>query len=459
MKSLDDTIGAIATPPGEGGISIVRISGPDTVKVGTVLLRDRDGGPAKLRPRYAHFCIAVDGEGAMLDEVIALHMPGPNSYTREDVLEIQCHGGRAAANAILDAALAGGVRLADPGEFTLRALLHGRLDLVQAESVADIIHAQTGEALKVHERLLEGRLSAEVARWQDELAGVLALLEAHLDFPEDDLPDVDKDKMTGPLREVLEQMDAKLDSHAWGRTASEGFKVAIIGSPNVGKSSLLNLMAEEERAIVSSTAGTTRDTIEIPVNACGAPVRLIDTAGLRVSADEIEQEGVARARRAAEVADMVMLIFDGSRAPTAEEVAEAETLASSSKPVLGVVNKTDLGEEGCGVLERLLGAPPVLVSAKICVGIDTLLLRIRERAWSGKGPGNEAALTRLRHRNSVATARESVQRALALLETGEYLDAAGSELHRARASLGELLGYGTPEDVLDKIFSDFCIGK
>lgn len=459
MRALDDTICAVATPPGEGGIAIVRVSGPRALDVARGLLRKANGSELSLEPRYATLAnVVTPGNNRIIDEVIALLMVAPRSYTREDVLELQCHGGRAAANAVLEAMLAMGIRLAEPGEFTLRAFLRGRIDLIQAEAVADIIHAQTADSLKIHEGLLQKKLSEEVSDWQRTLGDTLVHLESFLDFPEEELELQSAEALTTPLKLVANKMKEKLESYSWGRTAREGFRVAILGLPNVGKSSLLNLLAEEERAIVSPVAGTTRDTIEVKINALGAPIHLVDTAGLRASADEIENEGVIRARRAASEADLLLMVFDGSRDLTPEEREEARTLAEGGS-FIAVINKSDLDLRPSIAVKELLGYVPLKISAISGEGVEELLRLLRERAWAGEGPTSEEPLTRLRHRNQVAAALERVEQGIALLETTEYADAAANELQSARRELASLLGWGTPEEIVDKIFEEFCIGK
>ncbi len=461
LNSLDDTICAIATAAGPGGIAIVRLSGGRAGEVAGKLLRTTGGEPLELKPRYAalaHVSNPNDPKGSTIDEVLALWMPGPNSYTREDVLEIHCHGGRAAANAIMEVVMAEGIRLAGPGEFTLRAFLRGRIDLVQAEAVADIIGAETGESLKVHEALLKGRLSTLTRDWQDELARVLMHLESYLDFDEEEdvgLPDWAELKSS--LMSMSTKMREMLDTYAWGRTAREGYRIAIVGAPNVGKSSLLNRMADDDRAIVSPVAGTTRDTIEVRINALGAPVHIIDTAGLRVSGCEIEVEGVNRARQAAKSADLVLLVFDGSIKLSDEELAEA-TKAIEGNAHLAVINKVDKGLKSLSRIKANFGVPMQLC-AKTGEGVDELLLALRERAWSGSGPKCEEALTRLRHRETVEAAHNSVVCAIDTLEKTPYVEAAANELHLARGKLGELLGDGAVDEVLERIFSEFCIGK
>jgi tRNA modification GTPase len=385
-------------------------------------------------------------------------MPGPGSYTREDVLEIQCHGGPAAARGVLDAVLACGVRLADPGEFTLRAYLNGRLDLLQAEAVLDVVQARTAAALRVHEELLGGRLSREVQGWQEALTGVLALVEAYLDFPDEEVGEVDRERVRLALADLAATLDAKLSTFSWGRVARDGFAVALVGAPNTGKSSLLNRLLEEDRAIVSPVPGTTRDTIEAWLNALGVSVRILDTAGLRGSADPLEAEGVRRARLAAEGADLVVFVTDGSRDLGQDEAEEARRLGVRG-PVLAVVNKADLGSRPQGALRRVFGAEPVVVSALTGEGIGALLEAIRQAAWGGTGAGDAAPLTHRRHRDAVERAAAALRRGLAAWEQGRYPEVAASELHEAHRCFGELLGWGTPDDVLAEIFSRFCIGK
>ncbi len=454
------TIAAVATPPGEGAIAVVRVSGPNACGVARAVLRRRGGGAVgALEPRRAWIGVAVEpGTGRVIDEVLVLWMPGPASYTREDVLEIQCHGGHVAARRVLEACLESGARLARPGEFTLRAFLNGRIDLVQAESVLDVIRARSDEALRVHEALLAGALSRDVERWQEALTEPLALLEAHLDFPEEDIGPLDADRILEQLRAVASDLEEKLGTWAWGRTAREGFTAVLVGVPNTGKSSLLNRLLGEDRAIVTEIPGTTRDLLEGWVQAGGLPVRIVDTAGLRPAEDRVEEEGVRRARKAVEQADCVLLVCDGSRGLSDEEREEARTLAGRGN-LIPVVNKVDLGRVPEGDLEALTGLQPVCVSAKTGEGIGDLLQVLGERAGAGRGPSAEAPLTRERHRYHVAEALGCLRRAVEILEGGLYPEVAASEIHGARRHLAELLGWGAPEDVLDRIFSQFCIGK
>ncbi len=459
MRPLEDTIAAIGTPPGEGGIAVVRVSGPRAKAAAQTLLRQHSGEPVALGSRGVHLCRVVAPQSLEgIDEALVLWMPGPSSYTREDVLEIQCHGGHTAARGVLQAALTAGARLAEPGEFTLRAFMNGRLDLLQAEAVLDVIRARSEEALRAHQRLLEGRLSREVAGWQEALGRALIPVEAQLDFPEEDVVPADLAVTLQAIEGVIASMEEKLATSAWGRAAREGFRVALVGSPNTGKSSLLNRLLEDDRAIVSQTPGTTRDVIEVWADACGVPVRFADTAGLRLTEDELEGEGVRRARRAAADSDLILWICDGSRLLTPEEREEACALARLGR-VRPVVNKIDLGSVPDGDLRAVLGQEPLRVSALTGEGVATLLRSVRDAAWQGDGPSAEAPLTRERHRRGVAQALDCLRSAREILSTDGYPEVAASAVHAARSHLAALLGWGTPEDVLEGIFSEFCIGK
>ncbi len=451
------TIAAVSTPPGEGGIAIVRVSGPGARAVAGAVLRTAAGSAVALEPRVAALAWAVAQGGQPVDEVLSLWMPGPASYTREDVLEIHCHGGHAAARQVLSLCLEAGARPAGPGEFTLRAFLNGRIDLVQAEAVLDVIRARGDAALAAHQALLGGELSREVAGWQEDLGRVLVCLEAFLDFPdEEDVGEPEMDRLLADLDRVGAAMDAKLATYAWGRTVRDGFTAALVGPPNAGKSSLLNRLLGQERAIVTEVPGTTRDAVDGWIQPGGVPVRLVDTAGLRASRDRVEAEGVRRARRVAEEADCVVLVCDGARAPTAAERVE---IASQTGPVLAVANKADLGRAGVAALAEALGRPPLEVSAVTGEGIPALTAELARRAGEMGAGGVEAPLTRERHRAALEDARAAVGRASDLLRTGGFPEVAASELHGARRALAGLLGWGTAEDVLEGIFSEFCIGK
>lgn len=454
-----DTIAAIATAPGEGGVAIVKISGSSARAIVSSLCLDSQGQSSTLESKSINLVGVYTVETrALIDEAILLWMPGPASYTREDVAEIQCHGGRTAAASILAAVLTLGARLAEPGEFTLRAYLNGRVDLLQAEAVLDVINASTSKSLEVHEQILKGGLSAEVKRWSAMIVRSLMFVEAILDFSEEEDIQLDSAESLETLRETIGAIENKLQSYKWGNSNRDGLNVVLTGSPNTGKSSLLNRFAGEDRVIVSPIPGTTRDTVDVWVNANGVPVRFFDTAGIRDSGDAIEMEGVSRARRAISFANVVLFIVDGGRFLSNEESLEAVSL-SKKYNVLPVINKIDLGDEPAGCLLNVFGVAPHRVSALTGEGINELLIAISAQAASSSSLGVQAPLTRIRHKECLESALNCLNRAKKILETNSYPEVAASEMHAARRLLGELVGEGAPEDVINAIFSEFCVGK
>lgn len=458
MLSQNDTIAAIATAPGEAGVAIVKISGPLSGSIIESLCRlafsasSLDAKSLKIVKVYSPEVNRV------IDEAVLLWMPGPASYTREDVAEIQCHGGRAAAACILDAVLALGARLAEPGEFTLRACLNGRIDLLQAEAVLDVINAATSESLQVHEEILSGMLSEEVRGWSGLIVRSLMYVEGNLDFSDEEDITFDFVDALVPLEEAINAIKSKLLTFEWGSANRVGLVAVLTGAPNTGKSSLLNRFAGEERVIVSPLPGTTRDTVDIWVNAGGVPVRFIDTAGIRQSGDCLEMEGVARARRAISSANVILFISDGGRLLTDDEVGEAVGLSGKTN-VIPVINKIDLGERPADRLGDIFSTDPHLVSAVTGEGIEHLLSAIKAYAGGGPGLSSEAPLTRKRHKICLESALECLIRAKDILEAEGFPEVAASEMHAARSRLGELIGEGAPEDVLNAVFSEFCIGK
>jgi len=458
MLSQNDTIAAIATAPGEAGIAIVKISGPLSATIIESLCRLGDSA-SRLDPKSVKVVKVYSPEASrVIDEAVLLWMPGPASYTREDVAEIQCHGGRAAAACILDAALSLGARLAEPGEFTLRACLNGRIDLLQAEAVLDVINAATSESLQIHEEILRGKLSDEVRGWSRLVVRSLMYVEGNLDFSEEEDINFDFADALAPLNEAISAIKAKLHTFVWGSANRVGLAAVLTGAPNTGKSSLLNRFAGEERVIVSPIPGTTRDTVDVWVNADGVPVRFIDTAGIRQSGDSLEMEGVARARRAISSANVILFISDGGRLLTDEEVGEAVGLSGKCN-VIPVINKIDLGLEPDDRLGDIFSSDPLRVSAVTGEGIEDLLSAIKVHAGGGAGLSSEAPLTRKRHKICLESALECLIRAKDLLEADGFPEVAASEMHAARSRLGELIGEGAPEDVLNAVFAEFCIGK
>ncbi|GFN23105.1 tRNA uridine-5-carboxymethylaminomethyl(34) synthesis GTPase MnmE [Thermanaeromonas sp. C210] len=458
---IEDTIAAIATPPGEGGIGIVRISGPEALRIGREIFRPRKGAPLGAAESHRmRLGLAVDPQsGEVLDEVLAVAMRGPHSYTAEDVVEVHCHGGPLACARVLQAALRAGARLAEPGEFTRRAFLNGRLDLAQAEAIISIIRARSQTGLAAAISQLQGGLSRRVKALRDEITGVLAAVEASLDFPEE-VGDVGPEERERLVR-VREGIQDLLATWEEGRLVSQGINIALVGRPNVGKSSLLNALLREDRAIVSDIPGTTRDTISEAMQLGGFPCQLIDTAGMREAADGLERLGIARSRAAAAAADLVLLVVDLTTGVTREDEELLKELGD--KPLVVVANKADavasVDEED---LSRLAGGRPwVVVSAKEGQGLDALSRAVRDLVLGGRVLRNtgEPLLLRERHREALERALGCLEESLRAWEKGLPLELVSIDLQGAWEALGEITGETAREDLLDRIFSEFCLGK
>jgi tRNA modification GTPase len=452
-----DTIAAVSTPLGEGGVGIIRVSGPDAERIAsTIFRRKRDGGFSSHRFYYGAI---VDPEsGALLDEAMAVLMKAPNSYTREDVLELQCHGGYLLVQSILDLVLRLGVRSADPGEFTKRAFLNGRIDLVQAEAVIDVIRSKTDAALALSQHQREGVLSLKLAAVRDDLRHALALVEAHIDFPDEDIDLPALGEISRLAEQALNEVSGLLGGFSEGRVLRDGVSVLIAGKPNVGKSSLLNTLLREKRAIVTSVPGTTRDIIEEVVNMGGLPVKLLDTAGVRQSDDLVEQEGIRLTLERIPQADLVLFMVDSSRPFDDDDRMIFSALTASR--VIVVRNKIDLPQ-----LLELQESPesgdPVPLSTLTGEGIEQLRRMIRDTFLHGHAvDGREyVALSRTRHRDVLSRVRISLEQFLSHLASGLELPLLAWDLREALDALGEVTGETTPDDVLDLIFSQFCIGK
>ncbi len=454
-----DTIAAISTPLGEGGIGIVRLSGPDAVTIAEDIFRSPKG--KKISDTGTHTMIygnIVDpASGSVVDEVLVSIMKAPHTYTREDIIEINCHGGMLPLRKVLDLVVQSGARLAMPGEFTQRAFINGRIDLVQAEAVIDVIRSKTDESRRIALQQLSGGLSEEITAVRDGLTEVCAHIEAYLDFPEDEIePDTGDDilEKTGNVHERLSRL---VRTYEDGRFFREGLSVAIVGRPNVGKSSLLNALLERDRAIVTEVPGTTRDVIEEYLNINGLPVRIIDTAGIRESHDVPEQEGVRRSLRAINDADLVIAVFDGST-DLNEEDGEVITRLNG-KNTIHVINKSDLPEI---VVEKdvAAGCPAVRLSAKKREGMDELKDNIVQKALkSGREYREGVIITNMRHKVSVELARDAIARGIEGMRQDRPLEIVAIEYREALQRLGEVVGIVTTDDILNKIFSDFCIGK
>lgn len=444
----DDTIAAVATPPGRGGVGIVRISGPEARAIGGQLfdrpLRDR---------RVVHGRIVDPISGGVIDQALGVLMLAPRSYTCEDVVELQCHGGSVLLGRVLGATLALGARAAEPGEFTLRAFLNGRIDLAQAEAVHATIVAQTDAAQRLAAAGLDGDLSGRVAAPRGALLRLLAYLSARVDFPEEDVPVED---VRPALQEARHTLGALVASASAGAVFHEGVRTAIVGRPNVGKSSLLNRLARRERAIVTDIPGTTRDVIEEAVALGGVPLVLIDTAGINDAVDPVERIGVERSRAVLADADLVLLVLDGSRPLTDGDTTLLR--AASGRPAIAVLNKCDLGM----IVDRAaLPFPAVSVSALTGDGIDSLTSAVVARLTGSETAFaiEHAVAANARQVDALRRAARAVDDALATASGGGLEDMVAVDLHEALGALGEITGETITEDLLDAIFSEFCIGK
>jgi tRNA modification GTPase len=456
-----DTIAAVSTPPGVGGIGVVRVSGPGTLPIIRHVFVRATGqvlyNPASHRAYHGYI---VDAEGHRVDEVLLCVMRRPRSYTCEDVAEISCHGGSISTQRVLQAVLVRGARVAEPGEFTKRAFLNGRLDLAQAEAVIDLIHARTEASHRAALHQLEGALSRHLREVREALLQVSVYLEAGIDFPEEDIELMSAGALIERLEVVDGQFDRLLSTFKRGRLLHEGLATAIVGRPNVGKSSLLNALVGRDRAIVSPQPGTTRDTIEVELDLDGLLLRVIDTAGIRTAHDDIEQEGVRRARDVAAQAELLVVVFDGSMALTQED---DELLTETvSKPRVLVQNKCDL--QPCWSRADLgsahAEAPFVSVSASRGDGLRELeQMVVQHVVGDALSNRDEVCLTQSRHRQLIDGALRNVRAAADGLRQGTPLEFVAFDVTEAIANVSEVLGESAAGEVLDRIFSQFCIGK
>jgi tRNA modification GTPase len=456
-----DTIAAISTPPGVGGIGVVRMSGPEAIAVAQRVFLRPDGRSLRQPVSHrAYYGAIVDAAGERVDEVMLCVMRQPRSYTREDVVEISGHGGTLVTQRVLDTVLAQGARVAEPGEFTKRAFLNGRLDLAQAEAVIDLINARTLASHRAALQQLDGALSRVLRELRDELLQVSVYLEAGIDFPEEDIELLSAGGLVEHLDAVEVRLTQLLSTFERGRLVREGLATAIIGRPNVGKSSLLNALLGRDRAIVSPQPGTTRDTIEAELDLHGLLLRIIDTAGIRSTDDTIEQEGVRRAREVVERAELLIVVLDGSAALLPED--RALLIETAAKPRVLVRNKCDLpwqwGVSDLGVPHQ--EAPLLAVSATQGEGLPELEQTLVQQAI-GYDPLNqdEVILTRARHRQSLDSAAANVRTAARALGQGTPLEFVAFDVTEAIRQVSEVLGEDDVGAVLDLIFSQFCIGK
>ncbi len=463
------TIAAVSTPPGAGGIGVIRISGPDAAAVAGKVFRRPDGKPVDLQATQSHRVIFGQirdpHTDTLIDEVLLIWMAAPHTYTCEDVVEISCHGGPVPVQETLRVVLGQGARQAEPGEFTLRAFVNGRLDLTQAEAVLNVVDARTAEGLQLAVDDLRGDMTRRIVPARDALVSLLAYLDAAADFPEDEIPSTDID---ADLSTAVAALDAIIAGSRVGMLYREGAQVALVGRPNVGKSSLMNALLRSERAIVTPIAGTTRDVIAETCNIQGIPVTLLDTAGIAETADVVERLGIERSQRALSAASVAILVLDGSLPPEEDDLAVARLLAdrlssadSTSMPVVVAVNKLDLPERASqeAVIDRLPGATVVAISSQTGNGLEELETAIVARLSAGEGSGAQPALITARQRAALDRARDHLAEARSTRAAGLPIDLMATDVRAALYAVGEVTGENIDEAVLTEIFSRFCIGK
>jgi tRNA modification GTPase len=460
MAKKRDTIAAIATPYGEGAIGIIRISGPETERVVREIFKTRSG---KIRERFAHYGEVVNPQtGEALDEGILIFYRAPKSYTGEDMAELNLHGNPLILKEVLELILSRGVRLAEPGEFTKRAFLNGKLDLTQAEAVAELISAKTDLARRLALNQLKGVLSKEIEPLREELLHLHALVESSIEFEEEDIPTIEKEELQRRLESILQRVEKLLKTAKTGEAIRKGLRLAIAGKPNVGKSSLFNRLLGKERAIVTDIAGTTRDYLEETVNLKGIPIILVDTAGIRDTSDPVEKIGVERSRQKLSEADIILLVLDASKPLEKEDLELIDTVLKAQKPVVVALNKIDKGKvlSQEKLPEGLKKFPILEVSAKTGRGVEGLAEKILETAGVLTAEGGEIYIS-LRHEELLKRAKRALENALKYLKGGEFYspEILMLDIREATDALGEIIGAVATENVLGKIFSTFCIGK
>lgn len=440
-----ETIFALSSAPGRGGVAVIRLSGPGA----------RDGfscfGVDVPKPRYAALRLLRDKDGEELDSALCLWFPGPQSFTGEDVAEFHIHGGRAIIDGVISRLGAiKGFRLAEPGEFTRRAFENGKLDLTAAEGLIDLIDSETEAQRKQALRQMRGALGAKFDNWRDRIIRALAYFEAAIDFPDEELPDDVLKSVSEALETLISEISGQLNDNSAGERLREGLRMAIVGPPNAGKSSLVNWLAQRDAAIVSEIAGTTRDVVEVHLGLSGYPLVIADTAGLRESTDSIESEGIRRAKAWAEDADFRLVVLDGSQDP----IVSRETSDMIDENAVVIVNKSDLMTDQSTVPDNAL-----VISVAKGEGLDSLMTRLEEEVVASFRTVGDASITRERHRAGLHNCVEALERASAGLVDGLPLELPAEDLRLSVRALARLTGSVDVEDLLDVIFRDFCIGK
>ncbi len=459
---VEDTIAAISTPTGVGGIGIIRVSGEDAINiVDKIFISPRQRKLSQVKTHTIHYGNIYDIEKKhMIDEVLISVMKKPNTYTREDIVEINCHGGIISTKNVLEEVLKAGARIADAGEFTKRAFLNGRVDLTQAEAIIDIINSKTNVELETAVNQLEGTLSHKILNIRNQLVNLAAHLQAAVDFPEEDIEELNEDALKEKLLVIYDEIENLIKTADMGKIIRNGLSTAIIGKPNVGKSSLLNALVRDKRAIVTEIAGTTRDIIEEYVNIHGVPLKIIDTAGIRETDDLVEKIGVEKSKEAILQADLVILLLDGS-----------EPLNNNDKYIIDIVkdkktivltNKTDLEEKiEYEYIKEIFGNNVLLkISVKEGTGLGQLENTIKEMFIGGEVTINDnIIITNVRHKNSLIKANESINNSMDALKIGMPIDMVSIDISNAIENLGEIIGLTVSEEIIHQIFKQFCLGK
>ncbi|NLK37397.1 MAG: tRNA uridine-5-carboxymethylaminomethyl(34) synthesis GTPase MnmE [Epulopiscium sp.] len=459
---LDDVIAAISTPVGAGGIGIVRMSGTGCIAIADKVFQSKSG--KKLAEKSSHtvtYGIVVNpSNGEFVDEVLAVVMKAPNTYTKEDIVEINCHGGILVVRAILELLLQNGARLAEPGEFTKRGFLNGRIDLTQAEAVIDLIHSKTELGRKSAMKQLEGHLAKKVRALRQEVLDMIAGIEAAIDYPEHDVEEETRAVMLQKSEYLLKQINSLLRSADKGKIIQEGLQTVIVGKPNVGKSSLLNYFLQEERAIVTDIPGTTRDTVEEYINLDGIPIKLIDTAGIRDTSDVVEKMGVEKSKEYAQNADLILMMIDASRPLDAEDKEILDMIQQKRSIIL--LNKVDLDTKikQQELLPYTENGTIISLSVKEEKGMEELVKKIKELFLGDENTlVGEEILGNTRHKTVLFHAKEAMERVIATIESGMPEDFISMDLQEANQLLGEITGDSVDEEIIDRIFTKFCLGK
>ncbi|WP_462424733.1 tRNA uridine-5-carboxymethylaminomethyl(34) synthesis GTPase MnmE [Fusobacterium ulcerans] len=455
---LFDTIAAISTPRGEGGIGIVRISGNNALEIlGKIFKPKSKKNIEELKNFSVNYGHLYDGKN-LVDEVLVSIMKAPNTYTKEDIVEINCHGGFVITEKVLETVLKNGARISESGEFTRRAFLNGRLDLTQAEAVMDIIHGKTEKSVSLSLDQLRGDLKEQIGHLKKLVLDVAAHINVVLDYPEEGIDDPLPENLVGNLREVMDTTDILIRSYDKGKMIKEGIKTAIVGKPNVGKSSILNSVLKEERAIVTHVAGTTRDVIEEVVNLKGIPLVLVDTAGIRKTDDLVENIGVEKSKQLIESADLILFVVDGSRALDEEDMRIHEAI--KAEKVIGILNKIDIREDiDLSPLTKI--NKWLEISAIKNQGIDEMEEEIYNHIIEEnvEDSSQKITITNIRHKSALEKTKQSIENIFETIENGLPMDLMAVDIKGALDSLSEVTGEISSEDLLDHVFSNFCVGK